>query len=241
MTVMLLPRFGRSRRRRMRASTDARMFVERVVQVHVRRVGGEVGVARRDRRGDEPVLGDGCREPVGVVAREPPHPDEVGADGPQRGGEVVVADGGVERRVEAGDERVVGVEPGLAVEARARELVGERGEGRGIPSLGGEPRGGLFERAAHLEELADVVGVDIGDDGDPRRLLRDEPVGGEPAERLAQRRAAHAEARRLLDLAEHGAGRRGCPAGSRRGASRRRDHSLACRTSSLVDSVSLYT
>ena len=89
-----------------------------------------------------------------------------------------------------------------------RELVGERGEGRGIPSLRGETGGGLFQRAAHLEELADVAGVDVGDDGDARRLLGDEPVGGEAAERFAQRRATDAEARRLLHFAEHRPGGR---------------------------------
>ena len=80
-TVMLLP----ARCRVVARARRTRGCGERVVQVHVRRVGGEVGIARRDRRGDQPVLGDGGREPLGVVAREAAHADEVGADGAQRG------------------------------------------------------------------------------------------------------------------------------------------------------------
>ena len=86
-----------------------------------------------------------------------------------------------------------------------RELVGERGERGGVSAGGGEPGGGLLERAADLEQGADVVGIQIGDDRDARRLLHDQPVGGEPAQRLAHRRAADAEPCGLLDLAEHGA------------------------------------
>src|SRR5690606_25197501 len=66
--------------------------------------------------------------------------------------------------------------------------------------------GRLFEGSAHGEQVADVVGVDVGDDGHAGRCLRDEPVGGEPAERFAQRRAAHAETCGLLHFGDHGTG-----------------------------------
>jgi len=130
----------------------------------------------------------------------------VGADGAEGRGEVVVVDGCIELRVEPGDEGVVRVEPLGALEVGLRELVGQGGEGRGIRSRCGETGGGLFERTTNFEQLADVARVDVAHDGDARRLLHDEPVGGEPAERFAEGRAADAEARRLLDLAEHRAG-----------------------------------
>jgi hypothetical protein len=123
------------------------------------------------------------------------------AGGPGRGGahrlegrgQVVVGDGGVEGVVEAGDERVVGVGVGGGI--RPRELTGQRSEQIGIGAACGEARSRLLEGAAHLEQLADVAGVDVADHGEPRRRLHDEAVGEQAPQRFAQRRAAHPGAR----------------------------------------------
>ena len=167
-------------------------------------VGGEIAVALADGASDDAVLGDGCRQTLGVLTRQAAHPDEMGAHVPQRRGEVVVRHGGVDRGVEPGDERVVRVGGGGGI--RLGEFCGERGEHRAVAAGGGQARGRLLQRASHLEQFPDVAGVEVAHDGDARRRLHDEAVGGEAAERFAQRSAADAEAGGLLDLAEDGAG-----------------------------------
>ena len=183
------------------------------MQVDVGGVRGEVAVSGSDRLGDQPVLAGARGEARGLVARHPPHAHEVGAHGAQRGREVIVADGRVERLIETGDERVVLRAP-LLVPERVRGIGEAGGEvcelrAAGCGRGGGRARGALLERAAQREQVADVVGVDRGDHRDARRELLDEPIRGQPAQRLAQRGAAHAESLGLLDLGEHGSGGEG--------------------------------
>ena len=152
------------------------------------------------------MLGDGRREASGLVAGHPPHSHEMRAHRAEGGRDVVVGDGVIEGTVEACDEGVVVVARGFAIEVDAGELRGQGGEECAIAALRGQPRSGLLQCAPDLEEPADVVGVDTRDDGDARGLLHDEPVGGETAQRLAQRCTADSEPSRLLHLGEHGAG-----------------------------------
>ena len=195
--------------------------------MHVRGMGGEVGIPRGDRRGDQPVLGDGRGEPLGDVAREAPHAHEVGADGAQGGAEVVVADRGVQLRIEAGDERVVGVAPLVAVEGARTggrgELVGERGE-----------------RARRLRARPPVARRSLRARGAPRtgrgcrrRRRRSRPSRAATAARRVRRRRACRALRAAAcgsrrDVPPARPRREPCPApgrrtGSARGASRRRD------------------
>lgn len=134
------------------------------MQVHVRGVCGEFAVAGRDGLGDERVLGNRGVQPRAVVAGEPPSPCEVRADRAQRAREVLVADGGVERFVEAGDEVVVRVGrhfPTLGV--GRRERLSEFGEDDRVALGRCDPRGVLLKRAPHFEERPDVVGLEVGD------------------------------------------------------------------------------
>ncbi|CAI7645787.1 unnamed protein product [Penicillium discolor] len=170
-------------------------------------MGGEVAVAGGERLGDRAVLGGGGGEPGGLVPRHAPHADEVGADRAQRRSDVVVGDRVVEGRIESRDQGVVGVTPLGPGEVHVRELGGERGEPVGVTPDGGEPGGGLLQRAADLEQGPDVVGVEVGDDGDAGRLLHDQTVGGQATQSLPQRRPAHTQALGLLHLAEHETGR----------------------------------
>ena len=130
--------------------------------MHVRGVGSEVAVALGERLGDEPVLGDGCGEPFAIVARHPAHPHEVGAHGAQGGGDVVVVDRGIDGRIEPRDERVVVVASGSGGEgcSGAGELVREGTEQCGVSAFCGQACGRLLQRAADLEQRADVARLD---------------------------------------------------------------------------------
>ena len=93
-----------------------------------------------------------------------------------------------------------------AQEAARLKLMLLRGEDGAVRTGCGESRRRLLQGTTDLEERTDVVAVDVGDHGDPGGLLRDQAVCDEPAERLAQRGAAHAEPSGLLDLHQHGTG-----------------------------------
>src|SRR5690606_2894538 len=87
------------------------------------------------------------------------------------------------------------------------ELLGEFGEHGCLAALGGEGGGGRLESLAQLEQGAHGIRGDGGDHETASGLRRDEPVGRETRQRFTQGGARDAESVRLLDLAEHGAGR----------------------------------
>src|SRR4051794_28182430 len=98
-------------------------------------------------------------------------------------------------------ERLEGVTP---VE-RLRERVGRVAEL--LDALGPEPaEARLLQHEPQAKEVGDVVGRQIRHDDAPVRVMRDEPLFREPAQRFAQRVARHAEGRSELRLPQVGAG-----------------------------------
>src|SRR5205823_50128 len=94
--------------------------------------------------------------------------------------------------------------------AAGLELVEKRGE-RGAVGLGRPLRcqaGGLrLEHLAHLREPRELAYVDAGHEHPAARIDLDEPLVGEPAERLADGRPSDLEPLDQLPLVDHGAGR----------------------------------
>ena len=103
----------------------------------------------------------------------------------------------------------------------------------------GEPRGERLEHREHVEHVAHVLRVNRAHDRAARRHQLDQPFAREELERLAQRRARHAELRAELafvdararqqraldDQVAHASrrpGRAGCGAGDRRRGRRQR-------------------
>ena len=88
--------------------------------------------------------------------------------------------------------RVASFERGGEGVRRALELarVGQRSEP------------GLLEHEPEPEEIGDVLDREIGDDDASMRVVRDQPVLGEAAQRFSQRVARHTERARDLRLAQ---------------------------------------
>ena len=140
---------------------------EGLVEVYLRRVGSEFGIPGGDRPHDEKMLGSGSGESRGVIDSEATNTHEMSAQGRQRGGQVGIADGGIDGIVESGDETVVGVASRIVVLEQlvdGRKLSLKLLEDRGVTASGGEASRLLLEGLAHLEDLPDARERQISDD-----------------------------------------------------------------------------
>ena len=140
---------------------------EGLVEVYLRRVGSEFGIPGGDRPHDEKMLGSGSGESRGVIDSEATNTHEMSAQGRQRGGQVGIADGGIDGIVESGDEPVVGVASRIVMLEQlvdGRELSLKLLEHRGVTSTGGEASRLFLEGLAHLEDLPDARERQISDD-----------------------------------------------------------------------------
>ena len=140
---------------------------EGLVEVYLRRVGSEFGIPGGDRPHDEKMLGSGSGESRGVIDSEATNTHEMSAQGRQRGGQVGIADGGIDGIVESGDETVVGVASRIVVLEQlvdGRKLSLKLLEDRGVTASGGEASCLLLESLAHLEDLPDARERQISDD-----------------------------------------------------------------------------
>jgi hypothetical protein len=158
------------------------------------RVLGAVGVRGGDRRDQFAVLGDHLAEVAGLRQRQAADAVEVAVRAARkRPGDLVSAQLGeqaVERLVERVERLRVALLLGALLRGEVRLQVGEAGVGDALD--------GAADRGA-LERLAHEGGVLDGGEADQRHERaelphdRDEPLVPQPRERLAHRRAAHAE------------------------------------------------
>jgi hypothetical protein len=104
-------------------------------------------------------------------------------------------------------ERHVGADAGRALD-RDELRVEPAGGGAQVVvhPLGGQPRGLRLELGAHLGDVDDVVGLDLGDVRARPRADLDEALEREALDGLAQRRAPEAEVAHQRVLAQGGAG-----------------------------------
>ena len=170
---------------------------------------GTVGLPGGDGAQQRHVLGDDVhvhgRQPVEEHAVDPRR-QVVVAD--QDVLEVRVVRGPVDRPVHAevpphqlgsvGPHDVQRLDPG-------RELV-EFGPRRARGALGGPPRGQGFELDADLRDVREVGDVHAGREGPAPGVRDHQPVDLQPLQRLAHRRAAHAERLRQLVVVDRLAG-----------------------------------
>ena len=137
------------------------------MEVYLRRVSRKFGIPGGDRLHDEKVLGSSGGQSRGVVDSEPTNAHEMSTQGRQRGGQVGIANGGIDGIVESGDESVIGVADRIVVLEQlvdGRELDLELLEHRGVAASGGEASCLLLKCLAHLEDLPDARERQISDD-----------------------------------------------------------------------------
>ena len=148
--------------------------------------------------GDGP--GDGCvfpsrgAQPLRIVLGQPADPMQVDAQVAQRGRQVGVAGGLVDRLIEPRDQLVVaagGIRHGL-LGGGAVEGLGQFGEFTGVGRAGGKPGVFAFKHAAQDEQVLQMVLADLGDDDAAPALGDCQPVGHQPSQGFAHRGARDA-------------------------------------------------
>ena len=173
-------------------------------------VGGR-GAAPRRRRSRDPRRRETTRRCCSIISAEiagdghaqAAHPVEVPARALAHGPDGVVLGQVAQPLVERVVEHVEGIEVvGVARPPLRAQVVLQRGHVVLGRELGGAAHAGALQRLADELRVGDRGGRDPGDERAELRDDLDQPLVAQPHQRLADRRAAHAQARGQLVLGE---------------------------------------